>query len=307
MADNNVLHTEPKKEETDTNQEYLNGLSGNETVSTGNEQSTYDYLRSASAKELLDSNIQLSIARQNSARALQSQNAAMGLNGTGYAGVQAVGLQNAYLNGLTANEQQYANTLNDIAVNEENEFSNDVSALGSAIASAADKYQLEQYAKNYGLTPVYDDTGSLVSFKGDMWDKMNNSQKSQILSFYTSNTEVQPGYSDVNQALAGWRMENGESVVNGQWGIDREINYIFSPTYKDKATNGQIVILQNNRGSNNFKVVKFVNGKWVESNMDAFLSQYDKGGKVDLVTNGHSMNPEELKVIIDRYKENKNK
>lgn len=288
MADNNVLHTEPKKEETDTNQEYLNGLSGNGTVSTGNEQSTYDYLRSASAKELLDSNIQLSIARQNSARALQSQNAAMGLNGTGYAGVQAVGLQNAYLNGLTANEQQYANTLNDIAVNEENEFSNDVSTFGNAIASATDKYQLEQYAKNYGLTPVYDDNGSLVSFKGDMWDKMNNSQKSQILSYYTMNTEVQPGYSNVEQALANWQMDNGESVVNGQYGIDREVGMLFQKGYMDKAKNGMVVKIANgyNKEANTLYVV-FNNGKWIPTTRSAWETA-KANGNYDVLGDGQN-------------------
>jgi len=155
-----------------TRNAYFNGLTEDGVANPFN-------LNSASAKELLDSNIQMANARQQSAKMLNTQMSNMGLGNTGYAGTMATGIQNAYLNGLSNNQSAYI--ANQIANNEQsanNDFSMVLEALGSS-----DPYSLDKALALGDITASSDKNGNVI-FGGAGYDKLSDSQKRQLSYYY---------------------------------------------------------------------------------------------------------------------------
>ena len=172
---NNLTPT--KKEENP----YLMGMSGNTTqgaTTSYSDQDMYDYLRSESAKELLDTSIALSVARQNASKSLATQMASQGLFGSGYAGTQATGINTAYLQGLQQAQAENASRIQDINLQEQQatQEANDNRALMvySALESATGEQGIKDALALGGIT--YENG----QFGGEGYDALTEDQKRQL-------------------------------------------------------------------------------------------------------------------------------
>ena len=144
-----------KDDYTDAIMNDLQNGSDSQPEQTYTDDDIYEYLRSASAKELVDSNIQLAVARQQAQKNLQASLASSGLAGSGYGATAGVGINSAYLRGLADNEAKYASDINQINMQEaqakkeeeataKQEASNSVLAVYEAVQNATNDEQIKQ-------------------------------------------------------------------------------------------------------------------------------------------------------------------
>lgn len=240
---------------------YLNGMT--EGVGNGNgnagsysysDQDMYDYLRSESAKELLDTTIALSVARQNASKSLQTQLSSMGMEGSGYAGTQATGINTAYLRGLEQANAENASRMADINLQEQQSIqeSNDNRAkmVYEALGAATSDQGIKEALALGGIT--YENG----KFGGQGYDNLTEDQKRQ-LQYYVG---------IANQSMEQPYEFPGSKNSNEMWlQLDEEQGAIKEGTVaKLELKNGGI------------QYIRYSHGRWVVSTKSEFDSAENK-------------------------------
>ena len=77
------------------------------SVSQSGSQTAYDDLRNDNYSNLLDTQIQLSLARQNAMKSTNQMLASQGMLGTGYGGLTTSGIQSQYLSAMQNAKDSY--------------------------------------------------------------------------------------------------------------------------------------------------------------------------------------------------------
>lgn len=240
----------------------------------------YDDLRDQNYKNLLDTQIQLASAKQNASKAMGQQMAAQGLSGTGYSGVAANGLSNAYLNALASARQAYNDKDIDISATErqaeKDSINNTFNNISSLLQNATNFDDMKEILKGYGIDVNEDGTMS-----GDYYDSLDDESRKQLQIIYNlaGNKEKYTGnaYGDASSMLNGLTMENGESAnQGGNAGIQDEVNELFNnPDRYNKE--GMVVKLTNgNYSSTNVAYVIYHNGKWYQTTSSAYADASEK-------------------------------
>lgn len=243
MNETPVNNLNPTKKEENP---YLMGMSGNTqgTTTSYSDQDMYDYLRSESAKELLDTSIALSVARQNASKSLATQMASQGLFGSGYAGTQATGINTAYLQGLQQAQADNASRIQDINLQEQQatKETNDNRALMvySALESATSNYDINNALALGGIT--YENG----KFGGEGYDALSEDQKRQ-LQYY------------VGMALSNRQNKDEYSQASP------DLSAVLDKSYKDAKQEGSVAAAEakDANGQDTYVYFKYTNGKWV--------------------------------------------
>lgn len=243
----------------------------------------YQQLRQQNFKALLDSQIQLSAARQNSMKQTQSQINASGFGGTGYGSMQQSSINNAFINALQSAKNNYQTQQQSIANQEQTandtdsstNFNNFLSILNSDAANSTDG--MNKTLESYGFM----NNGNLIdeaSFKNLGYSTNDYNQLKSIYAlkssaYNTSETIANKtvngtGFNDYQDASSNIKTENGVDASDDKWGVKNELDYLFN-TYTTKDTkNGDVVKLQNaNNGTSGRDYVYMIyqNGRWYQT------------------------------------------
>ena len=256
-----------KNDYTDAIMNDLQNGSNAEPEQTYTEDDIYEYLRSASAKELVDSNIQLAVARQQAQKNLQTSLASSGLAGSGYGATAGVGINSAYLRGLAENEANYASNINQINMQEaqakkeeeaiaKQEASNSVLAVYEAVQNATNDEQIKQAL---ALGNITYENGVLG---GEGYDNLTDEQK-RYLQYYINLTK---SYNETPLDLTLGATENG---INS----DTEQAYNSLVWFSSNAPMKEgLVVELHGVGGGRKTYVMYSNGRWVLSNANAYNS-----------------------------------
>lgn len=253
-----------KNDYTDAIMNDLQNGSNDQPEQTYTDDDIYEYLRSASAKELVDSNIQLAVARQQAQKNLQASLASSGLAGSGYGATAGVGINSAYLRGLADNEANYATNINQINMQEaqakkeeeaiaKQEASNSVLAVYEAVQNATNDEQIKQAL---ALGNITYENGVLG---GEGYDNLTDEQK-RYLQYYINLTK---SYNETPLDLTLGAQENG---INSD--TEQAYNSLVWFSTNAPMKEGLVVELQGVSGRKTY--VMYSNGRWVMSNANAY-------------------------------------
>ena len=255
-----------KDDYTDAIMNDLQNGSDSQPEQTYTDDDIYEYLRSASAKELVDSNIQLAVARQQAQKNLQASLASSGLAGSGYGATAGVGINSAYLRGLADNEAKYASDINQINMQEaqakkeeeaiaKQEATNSVLAVYEAVQNATNDEQIKQALALGNITYEHGVLG------GEGYDNLTDEQK-RYLQYYINLTK---SYNETPLDLTLGATENG---------IDSDTSEAYNSlvwfSTNAPMKEGLVVELQGVSGRKTY--VMYTNGRWVMSNANAYNS-----------------------------------
>lgn len=253
------------------------------TSTTSTSGNTYfDLLRSQNNKEFLDTQIQLSNAKQNAYKNTMNTINSQGFGGTGYGNMAPSVTSNQYLQAM--GNAQIAKNEQDNAISEQEQEAaqttsdNNFKTLTTLLGNASTTSDMDSVLGKYGITVNSD--GSFNYSNSDLDDE----SKKQLEATYSlmksgmennefiSNNTYGTGYSDYGQAISSIKTNAGASASDDKWGVKNELAKLFSD--KTLAYEGSVVKLQNaNNGSNNANdnvYMVYHNGKWYQTSADYY-------------------------------------
>lgn len=279
MATENPIITEMKKRGS------LGTQTGDVDPSDGSDE--YQQLRQQDFKALLDSQIQLSAARQNSMKQTQSQINASGFGSTGYGSMAQSSINNSFINALQSAKNNYQTQEQSIANQEqtanEADTTTDYQAFTSLLNNATSADEINDVLSNYKYGTV-DDDGAIT------WDtsKLKDAgyTDAEIKELTTIGALKTTGLSDTtffkNYTASGssdsTAYGSGDASAlksaitttenhDGAW-VGNEVDYAAS--HLDSFTDGQVVKLQRSTNPNEYAFIVKHNGKWYVSTESAY-------------------------------------
>ena len=271
--------------------------------------STYDYLRNASAKDLLDAQVATELNNAVARKNLSTDLARMGLGNSGYAGVADSIIANQRSAEIAQAQANYNDAINDI--NSEEAQANQKLGADRALLvtdylgalspdSGLGQSDIDRRIGSYGL--VWDGkqwvNGDGVSYTADQLREINNAYEDAMRELGSSRIEGADGgvtYSgsygtkdDLKNALNSVRSNLGND-------LDWEIGYIYDNL--DKYAEGDVVSIVNGSDDSKSVYVKKVGNKWVVATEE----EYKKQDKQNVVKNGKPF--QQKKMTIDEFKE----
>lgn len=248
----------------------------------------YDDLRNDNYSNLLDTQIQLSLARQNAMKSTNQMLASQGLLGTGYGGLSSTAIQGQYLNAMQNAKNSYYDREQEINANEkrdaklaaQDEFKN----LKEIIAGTSNSTDLSDALSNYGI--VDDGQGHLKGKDGDgYWDSLSDEDKRYLQTVYqlTKNSydyDSSKEFYDYDSMINGLVMNNPKKEtanIGDGYGLQDEVGYLFKNADLF-AKDGTVVKLVNGRNqTDNYAYVIYKGGKWYRTDANGYAKARQSG------------------------------
>ena len=174
-----------------------------------NSPTKYDYLRDATAKDLLNSHVLTTISNEISRKNLNTEMAQMGLNNSNYSKTAEALMGNAYMQAINQNQANADKRLMEYdmqeAADKADRQDKSVESLAKSLASSTRQDSIETYLKGYGINVSQDLQGNYV-LNGEGWDKLTNEQRQQILNALVASKEARINSDEEAQNLRAERI-----------------------------------------------------------------------------------------------------
>ena len=223
---------------------------------------SYQALKDERYKTLLDKEIQLDNARQRAYKNTNASLAAAGMDSSGYAGLNRMGIENQYLQGLQTAQNEFQNVSNAQQEKDTNAF---LELMGNQYIDSLDKLNMVFEKSGYMKDGVLDYDALVKRYGKDSADQIAISY--ELMSGDYKNQQENTVFGDVTVA------KNSLVDNNGKTGkLKREVEKLYSiqNTFKD----GDVVMLEGRDGNYSFVVLK--NGNWYQSTSNEYANAQSK-------------------------------
>lgn len=284
----------------DVNQDYQQ-LGGEQQPQQtgGNDFDYYQALKDENYKSLLNNQVQLANARQ---QALKNTNVglnAAGFGSAGYGALQRNGIESAYMQGLTQNQNDFATRNLDInkqqfdaeqnAMNENFKSFNSIIGAGMDNGYISSTDQLNDYFGRYGFldnegnfdrTKVAEQYGEESAKQMELMYEMWKSQLGQESNTAIVNGQEQEVDSTNSFALGGNWDKQAYQNIKDQKGKSGTMNDEFKwlgNNYEllSNAQNGTVLKISDNDNDGAYAYFVYNNGRWIQTNYDAYSTASD--------------------------------
>ena len=260
----------------DVNQDYQT-LGGEQQPQQtgGNDFDYYQALKDENYKSLLNNQVQLANARQ---QALKNTNVglnAAGFGSAGYGALQRNGIESAYMQGLTQNQNDFATRNLDINKQqfdaEQNAMNENFQSLSTLMSGAESSSQLDMIMDRYGLNTDgnfdYEKAKQLYGEESaKQLDVLYNMYKDQ----YTNNSDEIP-LRDYNLAISVITDNTGATGT-----MKDELQYLFAGKSGISPTDGTVVKVSDNGNDKHNCYLVWKNGTWYQTDAKTYAQSEDR-------------------------------
>ena len=239
----------------------------------GNDFDYYQALKDENYKSLLNNQVQLANARQQALKNTNVGLSAMGFNSAGYGALSRQGIENSYMQGLEANQENYANQNLDISrqqyeaekaeTNENFQSFNNIIGKGIENQWITTVEQLDDYFKRYGFI---DDEGNFdkeaIAAKygkesANQMELVYEMWKSQLQESETSESNASTSYN-IQEAKTNFVDSNGKTGT-----MNDELGFIYGSGSQYLAKEGNVLMVkQNNTSGASYMYLMYSDGAW---------------------------------------------